>query len=85
MGPVWNEAEGFEGALVNALNAGVDLILIAMDVAQVYRALWTLHQADQQGTLDHQMLARSAERLRRADTSRELSRGLTLMGNMVDK
>ncbi len=66
MGPVWNEAEGFEGALVNALNAGVDLILIAMDVSQIYRALWALHQAHRRGMLDEQMLARSARRLRRA-------------------
>jgi beta-N-acetylhexosaminidase len=66
MGPVWSAPGGFRGALVDALNAGVDLILIAVDPAQVYPALAALMEAEQEGRLDGEMLERSARRLARA-------------------
>jgi len=63
MAPVWRGPGGFSGALVHALNAGVDLVLIAADSAQIYRALWALHRADQRGDLDRAALERSARRI----------------------
>jgi beta-N-acetylhexosaminidase len=57
---------GIEGASIQALNAGVDLILISWDTDQYYRVMYALLKADEQGTLDSKALQRSDRRLARA-------------------
>jgi len=44
-----------------------------VDVAQIYPALWTLHQAELKGELSSSMLARSGARLRRSSADADLS------------
>ena len=50
-------------AVVEALNAGVDLLLVAYDGAQFYRIFDCALDAYRQGRLDLAMLGRSDERL----------------------
>ena len=52
--------------VVEALNAGVDLLLVAFDGAQFYRIFTCAKEAFAQGKLDRAMLRDSEERLRRA-------------------
>jgi beta-N-acetylhexosaminidase len=66
MGAVYRSAEGIAGGSVEALNAGVDLILISFDVDQFYVVMHSLIQANQTGTLRDDMLQQSSQRLRRA-------------------
>lgn len=54
---------GFVGGMVEALNAGIDLILIAYDPDQYYAAAWGLIQARRAGTLSAAALEASAARL----------------------
>ncbi len=63
--PVWHAPGGLAAAVVRALNAGVDLILISADTQQVYPALAALLEADRAGALDAATLARSRARLAR--------------------
>ena len=53
-------------AVVEALNAGADLVLVAYDGAQFYRIFACAAVAAKQGQLDQSMLDESAARLRRA-------------------
>jgi beta-N-acetylhexosaminidase len=61
MGAVYSR--GICGAAVEALNAGVDLLLIAYDAEQYYRAMACVLAAYRQGRLDQTLLNRSAARL----------------------
>ena len=63
MGAVYASKEGIAAASVAALNAGVDLILIAYDPAQYFTMMNALLAADQGGRLQADRLARSARRL----------------------
>ena len=53
-------------AVVEALNAGVDLLLIAFDGAQFYRVFACARDAAAKGKLDPAMLRDSEMRLKRA-------------------
>jgi beta-N-acetylhexosaminidase len=66
MSGVYRSAAGIENGSIDALNAGVDLILISWDPAQYYRVMNTLLKADEQGRLDSKVLRRSDRRLGRA-------------------
>jgi beta-N-acetylhexosaminidase len=68
MGAVYASKEGIAAATVAALNAGVDLILIAYDPTQYFTMMNALLAADQGGRLQADRLARSARRL--ADAAR---------------
>jgi beta-N-acetylhexosaminidase len=68
MGAVTGSRDGIAGAGIAALNAGVDLILISYDPDQYFPLMDALLQADSDGRLQQDMLARSDERLRRAAT-----------------
>lgn len=57
---------------VEALNAGVDLLLVSYDHEKVYPLLGCLSQAHANGTLDQEQLQRSARRL--AEQQRWLSK-----------
>ena len=63
MGAVYRSTAGFETGAVKAINAGVDLILIAFDPDLYYRAMSALLQARQKDNLDEDLLARSKMRL----------------------
>jgi beta-N-acetylhexosaminidase len=52
-------------AVVEALNAGVDLLLVAFDGAQFYRIFACAKAASSQGKLDSAVLRESEARLRR--------------------
>ncbi|WP_315764200.1 MULTISPECIES: glycoside hydrolase family 3 N-terminal domain-containing protein [unclassified Bradyrhizobium] len=56
-------------AVVEALNGGADLLLVAYDGAQFYRIFGCARRALEQGQLDFAALARSEERLRRRHLS----------------
>ncbi|MFL1483326.1 glycoside hydrolase family 3 N-terminal domain-containing protein [Marinobacter sp. LN3S78] len=59
-----HDAPGGVGqATVDALNAGVDIILISFDPDQYYLAMYALLQADREGKLDWDVLRRSKQRL----------------------
>jgi beta-N-acetylhexosaminidase len=53
-------------AVVEALNAGVDLLLIAFDGAQFYRVFACARDAAAKGKLDRAMLRDGEMRLKRA-------------------
>lgn len=55
---------GIGQASVDALNAGVDVILISYDPDQYYPAMYALLQADRDGRLDADRLGQSKRRLR---------------------
>jgi beta-N-acetylhexosaminidase len=63
---VYRSSEGIDNGSVEALNAGVDLILVSYDPDQYYRVMYALLKADRQGRLDRHVLRRSDERLERA-------------------
>jgi beta-N-acetylhexosaminidase len=52
-------------AVVEAINAGVDLLLVAYDGAQFYRVFGCALDGSRQGKLDRAMLGASAARLER--------------------
>jgi beta-N-acetylhexosaminidase len=60
--------DGVAGAGIAALNAGVDLILIAYDPAQYFAVMDSLLAADRGGLLSPAALADSARRLEEAGT-----------------
>ena len=66
MGAVTLSREGAAGGAVEALNAGVDLILVSYDPDQYFYVMYALLQADRDGRLRGDMLERSQTRLRRA-------------------
>ncbi|MFZ5867445.1 MAG: glycoside hydrolase family 3 N-terminal domain-containing protein [Thermodesulfobacteriota bacterium] len=63
---VYRSAAGIEKASVDALNGGVDLILISYDPDQYYRVMYALLKADEQNKLNNHMLQQSDQRLARA-------------------
>jgi beta-N-acetylhexosaminidase len=70
MGAVYQH--GICGAVVEAINAGVDLLLVAFDGRQYYRIFTCALAASAEGRLDPAMLAKSRDRLRKTtlrDTS----------------
>jgi beta-N-acetylhexosaminidase len=67
MSAVYRSGIGIEKGSIDALNAGVDLILISWDTDQYYRVMYALLQADRKGALDTESLLRSDQRLARAD------------------
>jgi beta-N-acetylhexosaminidase len=66
MTAVYRSSEGMDNGCIDALNAGVDLILISWDSDQYYRIMHALLNADRQGRLDREELRRSDRRLARA-------------------
>jgi beta-N-acetylhexosaminidase len=64
MRSMYHSNSGIEDGAIEALNAGLDLILISWDPDQYYPVMHALLQADQQGLLNHEALRRSDERLR---------------------
>jgi beta-N-acetylhexosaminidase len=66
MSAVYRSWIGIENGSIDALNAGVDLILISWDTDQYYRVMYALLQADRKGALDTESLLRSDQRLERA-------------------
>jgi beta-N-acetylhexosaminidase len=66
MAAVYCSSEGMENGTIQALNAGVDLILISWDTDQFYPIMYALLKADRQGRLDREALKRSDERLKMA-------------------
>lgn len=63
MGAINRRAGGISKASVDALRAGVDIILLTADGDLVYQVLYALLKAHERGELDEAMLARSRERL----------------------
>ena len=63
MEAVYGSRDGLEGATVKAINAGVDLILIAYDTDLYYSAMTALLNAEVEGNLDREMLSKSKKRL----------------------
>jgi beta-N-acetylhexosaminidase len=70
MGAVYASKQGIGAATVGALNAGVDLILIAYDPAQYFSMMDAALAAERAGGLHGGALARSAERLATAQGRR---------------
>ncbi len=65
MGAVQRAHGGIGAAGIDALNAGVDLILISYDCDQFYFVMRALLQAEPEGRIAKDVLARSAARLAR--------------------
>ncbi|MGB6065179.1 MAG: glycoside hydrolase family 3 N-terminal domain-containing protein [Desulfomonilaceae bacterium] len=63
---VYRSRDGMDDGSIEALNAGVDLILVSWDPDQYYRIMYALLKADRQGRLDRRMLRKSSQRLARA-------------------
>jgi beta-N-acetylhexosaminidase len=63
---VYRSSSGMDNGSIEALNAGVDLILISWDADQYYRVMYALLKADQQRRLNRDELQRSDQRLERA-------------------
>jgi beta-N-acetylhexosaminidase len=63
MGAVTRSREGIGGASVEALNAGVDLILVSYDPDQVYLVMHALMRAARAGALHEDALMESGRRL----------------------
>ena len=66
MAAVYRSSEGMSNGSIQALNAGVDLILISWDTDQYYPVMYSLLKADRQGRLDREALKRSDQRLEMA-------------------
>jgi beta-N-acetylhexosaminidase len=66
MGAVTRSPEGIGGASVEALNAGVDLILVSYDTDQFYLVMHALMAAARAGTLRADALEQSDRRLGKA-------------------
>lgn len=63
MAVITHRQGGIGAATVDALNAGVDLILISFDPEQYYPAMYALLEADSNGKLDSVILQKSHYRL----------------------
>jgi beta-N-acetylhexosaminidase len=70
MGAAYASPEGVAGASIAALNAGVDLILIAYDPAQYFPMLDAVLAAGRDGRLNAAALGSSARRLAATQTGR---------------
>jgi beta-N-acetylhexosaminidase len=68
MGAISGSPDGIAGSAVAALNAGVDLILVSYDPDQYFPIMDALLEADREGRLSQDALARSDARLRKART-----------------
>jgi beta-N-acetylhexosaminidase len=68
---------GVCAAVVEALNAGVDLLLVAYDGAQYYRIFTCASEAAARGTLDPGMLQRSEARLKASSPEAALRQRVT--------
>lgn len=66
MHPAYGSKGGVGNATVKAMNAGMDLILIAYDKDVYYDAMNALLNAEQNGSLDREALNRSQQRLTRS-------------------
>jgi beta-N-acetylhexosaminidase len=66
MGAVTLSAEGAAGGAIEALNAGVDLVLVSYDPDQYFYIMDALLKADRDGRLRPEALEASDARLRRA-------------------
>jgi beta-N-acetylhexosaminidase len=66
MAAVYRSSEGIVNGSIQALNAGVDIILISWDTDQYYPVMYALLKADGQGRLDREALKRSDQRLEMA-------------------
>lgn len=65
MGAVYYSRHGIAGATLEALNAGVDLVLLSYDTDQYFPIMYRLLQAARSGALRPEILAKSAARLDR--------------------
>jgi beta-N-acetylhexosaminidase len=63
---VYRSKVGMDNGSIEALNAGVDLILMSYDPDQYYRVMYALLQAEKEGKLDQEMLKQSSRRLENA-------------------
>jgi beta-N-acetylhexosaminidase len=70
MGAVTLSREGAAGGAIEALNAGVDLVLVSYDPDQYFYVMDALLKADRDGRLRPEALQASDARLRRAAASR---------------
>lgn len=66
MSAVYRSGVGIENGSIDALNAGVDLILISWDADQYYRVMHALLKAGRDGKLSPEALIRSDRRIERA-------------------
>jgi beta-N-acetylhexosaminidase len=66
MGAVYASADGLAAAAVNAVNAGVDLILVSYDPSQYFAVMEALLRADRDGHISAKALESSEQRLGRA-------------------
>jgi beta-N-acetylhexosaminidase len=66
MQAVFGSNDGVKKATVKALNAGVDLILIAFDKDLYYEAMSALLNAEKTGNLDSEIFEKSRERFKQA-------------------
>ena len=81
MAAVYRSSEGIDNGSIQALNAGVDLILISWDPDQYYPVMYALLKADKQGRLDREVLQRSDQRLARAMSRWSLTDSLKINSN----
>jgi beta-N-acetylhexosaminidase len=63
MQAIYSSADGLENATVKAINAGVDLILIAFDGDLYYKSMNAILNADKLGKLNNSQLEKSQQRL----------------------
>jgi beta-N-acetylhexosaminidase len=63
---IYRSRPGAGGGAVQALNAGVDLVLVSYDADQYYSVMYALLRADRAGGIDREALRRSEARLQRA-------------------
>ncbi len=66
MRAVYRSSSGIADGSVDALNAGVDLILVSWDCDLYYDVMYALLKADRQGRLHRESLQQSRQRLARA-------------------
>jgi beta-N-acetylhexosaminidase len=69
MGAFYGSASGITGGAIEALNAGVDLILISYDADQYFPVMYALLQAARTGALRQDRLRASDDRLSAARLS----------------
>ena len=62
MRSIYRSGLGIGEAAVRAINAGVDLLLVAYDGEKAYDVLYALLAADREGRLDEEMLEASRKR-----------------------
>jgi beta-N-acetylhexosaminidase len=84
MAAIHESRDGIGGASVQALNAGVDMILVAYDPDQYWFVMQALLLAHRRGELDDQRLMQSRERLKRLAPDPWLAPS-TVMGSAENK